>query len=146
MKKNLLFLLLAAATVITSCSKDDDDNNGGGGTTPVTNTSKLCNKNWKIVSATAGGIDITNQAFGPCDLDSYYRFSTNGTYLYDEGPTKCDTADPQTDSGTWSWAANETKLVLDNSDTTEVITNSGTSLKLGFVIQPGDTLVITFGL
>jgi len=147
MKNKLLILLLAAATVITSCSKDDDDNSGGGGggTTPVTNTSKLCNKNWKIQSAKFNGVDITNQFFEPCDLDNFFRFNTNGTYTADEGATKCDTANPQTDTGTWSWAASETKLVLDG-DTSDVLTNSGTALKLGITDPTVGTVEITFGL
>lgn len=145
MKNKLLILLLAAATVITSCSKDDDDNNGGGGTTPVTNTSKLCNKNWKIQSAKFNGVDITSQFFEPCALDNFFRFDTNGSYTADEGATKCDPADPQTDTGTWIWAASETKLVVDG-DTSDVLTNSGTILKLGITDPTAGIVEITFGL
>ena len=148
MKKNLILLLLAAATVITSCSKDDDDNNtggGGGGITPVTNTSKLCNKNWKLLSFKVNGIDVTSQLFQPCELDGFTRFLTDNTYTADEGPTLCDPADPQTTTGAWSWAAGETKLVVDG-DTTNVLTNSGTSLKLGLTDPSLGTAELTFGL
>ena len=140
-----MVLLLAAATVITSCSKDDDNNSGGGGTTPVTNTSKLCNKNWKIQSAKFNGIDVTSQFFDPCELDNFLRFNTNGSYTADEGATKCDTASPQTNTGTWSWAVNETKLVIDG-DTADMLTNSGTALKLGITDPALGTVEINFGL
>jgi hypothetical protein len=33
----------------------------------------------------------------------------------DDGATKCDPADPQTVTGTWQFAANETQMVLDSS-------------------------------
>jgi hypothetical protein len=147
MKNYALILLLAAATVISSCSKDDDDNTGGGGGggTTVTNTSKLCNKNWKLVSFKLNGIDVTSQFFQPCDLDDFSRFLVDSTYTADEGPTKCDPADPQTSTGTWGWAASETKLIIDG-DTSNVITNSGTSLKLGVTDPTLGTIELTFGL
>jgi len=150
MKKNLLFLLLAAATVITSCSKDDDDNNSGGGGTPVSNTTKLCNKNWKMTSFKFNGVEFISQ-LDACDVDDFIRFNTDNTYLEDEGPTKCDPADPQTLTGTWNWVANETKLVGSGdglaNDTLNVLTNSGTVLKLGYNDQTlGLDIEITYGL
>ena len=143
--KTLAFLM-ASTVLISSCSKDDDTTGGGGGGTgtPATNTSKLCNKNWKIVNFVFNGTDITS-SLTACELDNFTRFSTDGNYVSDEGPTKCDPADPQTTPGTWSWAANETKLVTDNTDTTDVITNSGSVLKVGY--DDGTiSYQITFGL
>ncbi|MFZ9942645.1 MAG: hypothetical protein ACO3O0_03465 [Bacteroidia bacterium] len=147
MKKNAFLLLLASFTLInlSSCSKDDDDNNGGGGGTPspTTNTTKLCNKNWKIVGLTVDGTDLLPLIPG-CQLDNLFKFITDGSLVYDEGATKCDPNDPQTTSGTWSWASNETKLVIDG-DTSDVVTNSGTVLKLS--VDDGTSLTeITFGL
>lgn len=144
MKKLSILFLFAAASILSSCSKDDDNNTGGGGTTPVTNTSKLCNKDWKIVSIVSGGVDLTS--FLPaCQLDNLTRFLTDGTLNNDEGATKCDPNDPQTTPGTWAWAANETKLIVD-TDTTTVVTNNGTTLKLSADDGQGGTYEITFGL
>ncbi|MFN5223519.1 MAG: hypothetical protein ACK5DJ_04975 [Bacteroidota bacterium] len=138
-----LALLMASIVLISSCSKDDDSTSGGGGGTPATNTSKLCNKNWKIETFVFNGVDITSQ-LDACELDNFTRFSTDGNYVSDEGPTKCDPADPQTTPGTWSWAANETKLVTDG-DTTNLLVNSGSVLKIGF--DDGTiNYEVTFGL
>lgn len=149
MKNYALILLLAAATVITSCSKDDDDNkSGGSGGTTASNTSKLCNKNWKMTSLKLNGFE-TISSLDTCDLDDFIRFNTDNTYIEDEGATKCDPTDPQTLTGNWSWAANETKLVADGdglaSDTLNVLTNSGTVLKFGFE-DVGFTIEVTYGL
>lgn len=145
MKKNLLLMLLAAATVIISCSKDDDDDDNGGGGGAATNTSKLCNKNWKLKSILINGVESIG-FIDSCDLDNFTRFNTNNTYTDDEGATKCDTADPQTSQGIWSWAANETQLVIDSIDVNDVLINSGTILK----IRQADTTIakveITLGL
>lgn len=147
MKKQTLLLIVSSFIIIslTACSKDDDTTSGGGGggVTPSTNTSKLCNKNWKITSILLDGSDLTPLIPG-CQIDDLYKFSTDGTLTYDEGPTKCDPADPQTTPGTWSWASNETKLVIDG-DTSDVVTNSGTILKLS--VDDGTSVTeITFGL
>lgn len=132
---------MSSIVLVSACSKDDDST--GGGATPATNTSKLCNKNWKIVSFVLDGVNITSQ-IPACDLDDFTRFSTDGNYVNDEGPTKCDPADPQTIPGTWEWAANESKLVTDG-DTTNVITNSGSVLRLGY--DDGTiSYEVTFGL
>lgn len=111
----------------------------------VSNTQNLCNKNWKLVSFKLNGIDVTSQFFQPCNLDDYTRFLIDSTYTSDEGPTKCDPADPQTSTGTWGWAANETKLIIDG-DTSNVLTNSGSNLKLGINDATLGAIELTFGL
>jgi len=109
----------------------------------VSNTQNLCNKNWKIVGLTVDGTDLLPLIPG-CQLDNLFKFITDGSLVYDEGATKCDPNDPQTTSGTWSWASNETKLVIDG-DTSDVVTNSGTVLKLS--VDDGTSLTeVTFGL
>lgn len=145
MKKFTLMLALASAFLVASCSKDDDNNNGGGGTPAVTNTSKLCNKDWKIEAVRVGGFDVTTQFLQPCQLDNLTRFLTDGTVNNDEGPTKCDPADPQTSSGTWAFADNETKLVLDG-DTANLLVNSGSVLKIGISDPTIGNIEVEFGL
>ena len=111
----------------------------------LSNTQNLCNKNWKLVSFKLNGIDVTSQFFQPCDLDDFTRFLVDSTYIADEGPTKCDPADPQTETGTWGWAASETKLIIDG-DTANVIANTGSQLKFGLTDATLGTIELTFGL
>jgi hypothetical protein len=145
MKKQLLSGIFTSTIVLSlvSCSKDDDNTVSAGGLAPSANTNKLCDKNWKISSVFVDGTDLTPVIPG-CQIDDLYKFSTDGTLTYDEGPTKCNPSDPQTTPGTWSWASNESKLVIDG-DTSDVVTNSGTVLKLS--IDDGTSVTeITFGL
>jgi len=135
--KYLKLIALLIPVVMISCSKDDDDNSNNGGNTTLTNTDKLCGKNWKyskIESDTNGDgvadLDITSQ-YPACALDNYYTFSAppTQTVVFNEGPTKCDPNDPQTTSVTWTWLANETQLKWD-AQTYTVIVNDGNTLKL----------------
>jgi len=46
----------------------------------------------------------------PCDTDGSLTFSSNGTGVGDEGPTKCNGTDPQTVNFSWALKNNETIL------------------------------------
>ena len=142
--KYLKLIALLIPVVMISCSKDDDDNDNGGGNTTLTNTDKLCGKNWKyskIESDTNGDgvadVDITSQ-FDACELDDFNTFNTNFSGTYNNGPLKCVSSDPQTSAFTWTWLANETQLKWD-ADTYNVIINDGNTLKLRF-----GAIIITF--
>ena len=94
----LVFLLVA-------CNKDKDE--------PQTRDVEtlLLNKNWKLTAfAISPAIDLgnglTNDVLGTwdnCEKDNLYIFKPNNVFLSDEGPTKCDTADPQQSTATWSY-------------------------------------------
>ncbi len=45
-----------------------------------------------------------------CDTDNSITFKSDFTGSGDEGATKCDPADPQTDTFTWSFQSNETVI------------------------------------
>jgi hypothetical protein len=78
-------------------------------------TEMLAASTWKFDHA---GLDLDNNGtidspvpagvLKPCDTDGSLTFNTNGTGTGDEGPTKCDAANPQTVSFTWSLKNNET--------------------------------------
>lgn len=93
----LLFLLLYC-----SCSKDNS-------TPAKTRTEILCQASWKFSAATVGGIDVSSQ-LSPCQKDNIVKFNSDGSGNLDEGATKCNGADPQTSSLTWSFQTNETQL------------------------------------
>ena len=47
-----------------------------------------------------------------CEKDDFEVYKTNGMWEYNEGPTKCDPSYSQVFSLPWSFADNETKLLL----------------------------------
>lgn len=143
MKNKLSLLLIALACIVVSCSKDDDDDDNG--SSNLTNTSKLCNKNWKLISIKQSGVELIS-LLDTCERDNLTRFNTDSTYTDDEGPSKCDPADPQTLSGTWTWADNETKLVLDSTDTSTVLSLTPSRLKLSLADTTIGIFELTFGL
>jgi hypothetical protein len=51
-----------------------------------------------------------------CEKDDKIRFKTNNTYEINEGATKCDPADPDSETGSWQLDSDNTILVLDGSD------------------------------
>ena len=122
------FVLFAAAilTFAASCKEEEP--------VPPTKTELLTAGPWIGSGLTANpGIDpfgtgtpITDLWASPlvsaCSKDDFTTYKVDGTYVTDDGATKCDPADPQTTSGTWSFASNETQLVMDSSATPYTIT------------------------
>ncbi len=110
MKNKFLMLTLCGAALM-GCEKEADDNEQS------ENTNLLVQQAWKFETA---GIDVDKngsidaalppETLEPCLTDNSITFSANGNGTVDEGPTKCDAADPQTTSFTWSFAANETMM------------------------------------
>lgn len=125
MKKiTLFFLAVSMALAISSCKKDDDNNstpannNNSGGGSNLTKTEMLTAKKWKVVGLTVGGSDFY-ALFDDCDKDDTHEFKTDGTYINDEGATKCDPMDDQIIStDTWKFTDNETKIEYDGGTAT----------------------------
>jgi len=162
MKTKKLFILASISLfglmmVATGCDKKDDP---APAPTPapvvLTNTQKLCDKNFKLTASTVspaypyGGTLITDfyAQYSACSTDNIYRFNTNGTFSYDEGPSLCNVGDPQTYTGTWVFGNNETKLTItftgNPGDTYDILQNDGNILKLTYTaIESGITYTIT---
>ncbi|WP_276499961.1 lipocalin family protein [Terrimonas pollutisoli] len=107
-KRFLLAVVLFSALQIlnTSCSKDDDEPAAG-----KTKTELLVKGSWKFSDAKVGGTSVS--AFlQTCQKDNIATFAAAGTGTADEGATKCDPADPQTNSFTWNFQTNETILFI----------------------------------
>ena len=115
--KNFATYLLAAAVGLTTlgCSKKEE---------APSKTELLTNKNWIETAATVSpGIPVVT-ATGtttvtdlhaqqkPCDLDDFIRFETPNVYKSDEGASKCNTADPQTTTGTWVYNGDQTIITI----------------------------------
>ena len=109
MQKKLILLsaIFSFSLLInSSCSKDDDD-----APAAKTKTELITKTTWKFSDAKVGGGSVS--AFlQTCQKDNILTFVAAGTGTADEGTTKCDAADPQTNPFTWSFQTNETVLFV----------------------------------
>jgi Lipocalin-like domain len=122
MKFNLLKLscFIAIAFTLQACSKKDEQPQSSN----LTDKEKLMVKSWRLASITlsstiTGTIDIYSQLEN-CNKDDIAIFNADRTYYSDEGPTKCNSQDPQLQLlGKWKIINNGTQL-----ETTETGSNS----------------------
>ena len=146
---------------VTGCSKDDTPEAVTlATTTPVaqTKTELLTDKNWVTTAATLSpgytdsltGIFITDylSVLPACIKDDFILFNTNGNYTDDEGALKCDSIDPQTQTGTWAFDSTEEIIILDGLDSLDIQTLSATALIITFPeeISPGTISTVTMTL
>jgi hypothetical protein len=136
--KSILFL--AGIVFLISCNKKDK--------TP-TRTELLTAGSWKITAIVSdndanGTYETDDYAGAPsCVTDNYLVFRTNGTAEGNEGATKCDPADLQSESFGWNFANNEANLVIDG-DTFIIMDLTNSVLKLKADQGGGATSMITF--
>lgn len=148
----LAVLLFAMFGVITfqACKKDKKDST-------KTKTELITTGSWKLTAYTinpAADLDFDGDTetnvfiyLDGCIKDDVTTFKTNGTAEGDEGATKCDAADPQTYSLTWSFTSNETKINIDG-DEYNLIELTATTIKISSsYVDTGVTYTeeITFG-
>ncbi len=124
------FLLL---TLSDACKKSSNNNN-----TPKTNTQLLCQASWKFKSASVGGTDVTS-SLQACQKDNIMFFVSNGTGTIDEGLTKCNPGDPQTDPFTWNFINGETGI-----HASVVLFTGATTNDLTIVLLSETDLIVTF--
>ena len=98
-----VFALLSI--LLFACKKSSDSNNN----TPKSKTDLITASLWRFDNAKVAGVDISG-SFDDCLKDNTVTFVSNGTGTIDEGPTKCDAADPQTTSFNWSFENNESSI------------------------------------
>ena len=97
---DLAFLL--TGLIFMACNKDDDNS-----TPPVTAFDLLTSGTWSIDTIAFdadknGTIDTPIPGgFQACDLDNTLTFNKDSTGIYDEGPSKCATVDPQSIDFGW---------------------------------------------
>ena len=113
-----------------SCKKDSKSSN------PIVG-------NWKMTAYIHDSIDVYGTAVSPCITDNILTFTDDQKLTNDEGPTKCDPADPQTVSGTYSLNSEKTQLTVTHdgiSDVYGIKTLNSTTLE---VTQPEDDITYT---
>lgn len=107
MQKNGVFIGMCAFVLLfiaVSCKKDSGSSNQA-----KTKTDLLVQNTWKFDNAKVAGTDVSG-FIDACDKDNTLSFAANGSGTADEGPTKCDAADPQTVAFTWVFQNGETEI------------------------------------
>lgn len=109
MKKYLL--LVGGILVLGACKKNDDAT-----PTAQSKTDLLTAHNWKpstgTYTITSSGTSITSDAFETCDKDDSYKFGSDKSLVVDAGTVKCNSSDPQKETGTWALSNNDQKLTM----------------------------------
>ena len=121
--KTLALIAIAGLTIVACKKKDDDDD------TPAktTKTDMLTANNWvwtnMKLAPPLDTIDVWS-TIDVCDKDDVISFNKNGNGTTDEGVTKCEPTDPQTESFKWTWLNSETQLrIVDNDMDTTLLEN-----------------------
>jgi hypothetical protein len=129
------------AAALGSCKKDTE--------TMFSKTDLLAVKSWRIVAQSStysnstinsGKAITTNQyaAKSSCERDNFFKFSSTGTLVLDEGETKCDSSAPQKQHGSWSFSGDQTRMTLQDPSqgipmgTFEVVSLSVSKLELRY--------------
>lgn len=134
MSQAVLYALLLSLT-FTACKKDSDSNdpgNGGDNNKPKTLTEMLTTGKWLEIDARDPNGSVWDQV-PDCSKDDYMIFKVDGSYEYDNGPTKCKPTDPQIEKGEgiWQFINNETRINIGNLDyQIEELTDSKLTLLL----------------
>jgi hypothetical protein len=106
MKKALLCLAIAS---LGACKKDSD---------PVASPSRtdlLTAKSWRLTTINAtlpNGTPIPSSLLPACYSDDTFKFNADKTVVQDAGAIKCNSTDPQTQTGTWSFNSDQSKLTI----------------------------------
>ena len=130
-------LAAAVALFVMSCSKKSDP-------APTAEQYLTHSAGWKLTDAKAGSTDIFS-SLPTCSTDDIFKFTltsgSTGTYIEDEGASKCDSSDPQTaDSGKWVLSSDGKQLLIINPDTTTltVATLNSTTFSVTFTEDDGN--------
>lgn len=136
--KSLLFILL---TSILACKKDN----------PPSSSNRimlLTQKEWVV---TATRLQKNNDPWKddlsvllPCERDNRMLFDKNGTYDILEGPTKCNTSDPNIieENELWALIQNESKITMSHNggwELTIVLLDKNTFKILHEYVQNGNS-------
>jgi hypothetical protein len=105
--------VLLVFTALTACKKKNDAKSK---TELLTSSAWLVSKSEEKLNNNPYVDDFPNWA--SCEKDNKIIFATNNVVTFDEGATKCDVSDPQTETGSWAFTENDTKLIVDGETLT----------------------------
>lgn len=98
-------IVLLVFTAFTACKKKNDAKSK---TELLTKSAWLVSKYEEKINNGAYVDDYPNWL--ACEKDDKIIFATNNVATYDEGASKCSPSDPQTETTSWAFLENETKL------------------------------------
>lgn len=147
MKLSKAIMMLSCGIVLfAACKKDETTPNNNGNNNNGNNNTKgkkelLVDGKWQITALSTtyndGTGDTTIDSYADwdaCMKDDFTTFSADGKGVNDEGATKCDATDPQTDNFTWSLIDNDTKIRIveagEDDDTSDIVEITATQIKL----------------
>lgn len=107
--------LAILALTFSACKKDEQITPDPTPEPVPEKVATLSSGNWTLETMTINGNDVINY-IDDCERDDITTFKTDGTYVTDEGATKCDPKDKQTTDGVWEFTDNYTKMVIDKDD------------------------------
>ena len=140
MKKTISIATLFFIILLAACNKKDK---------AVSKTELLTSGTWKLTAVVSdndgnGTYETDDFAtFSACFTDNIWSFGTSSVATLDEGPTKCDPADPQTEPGTWQLTQNETYLKI-NGDEWKLEELTTSTLKWKEEYAGGRSALVTF--
>jgi hypothetical protein len=124
-------LIIAATVLLITTAGCSNDNSSKTGDSKIDGTPSkvdlLTGKTWKPTEATIEpAIDMNGDGTAntelvasgeipACQMDDTETYDDDGTYITDEGPTKCNESEEQSKTNKWVF----------NADSTEIITNPG---------------------
>ncbi|MBD0258763.1 MAG: lipocalin family protein [Cytophagales bacterium] len=147
MKTQKFALLIAIFSLFTlaSCDKNKDPK-------AKSKEDMLTEKKWKTTAFTINpgildpesGTVITDfyAQYDDCDKDDYVQFMKNGQFISDQGATRCDASDPQTETGTWVFIGDKTKITITSSGssyTADVLELTDNNVKLQYTVKNPNT-------
>ena len=144
MKKSLKLLssicVLALVAFFASCKDDAPATVNDSGTSA--NMQNITKAPWKLIKCRSNEndsvwVDVTS-LLPSCYLDKTYSFSKDGKVVMDQGPTKCDPDDMQSETMQWGFFENEKKIVfLSDDGPGTILTLDVTTLKILYEIVDG---------
>jgi len=125
------------------------DNDGAKTTSPVISITvqddELIGKNWKLTAKTVsparapqiGADPITDwyTQLENCEKDNLKKYMADNTVTFDEGASKCDSNDAQTEKGSWLYNSNNTIITETRDDAVidyKIVSVSDTQLKVTY--------------
>jgi hypothetical protein len=121
---SLLVILFISITFNSSCSKKDDSPS-------IKSILIKSTWYWSTRNIVITYTDHTSTLIiSSCNIDDYYTFSSDGTYIYNVGSSKCSVDEPNSD-GSWNTSTDGKKLTVDDFDfTVKSITSTSISLSI----------------
>lgn len=138
--KNIQLTAVLLAVLFTACNKKDKS---------PSRSELLTTGSWKITASESdndanGTYETDNYAsFNDCFKDNIFTFKMGGQAELDEGPTKCDPMDPQTEIASWQLTNNDNNLVVDG-DTYTILELSTSTLRFKQDLAGGRSTRVVF--